>query len=226
MSRTMCAAGMLVVAVVIAITPPAFAADAPPASQPAASQPATVPPKTVAKAFIQALCDGDMNKAASYTLPWLRTNEILEGRGAFYQSWGAFQAACAKAFGGPTTQPGKPSTLAQQAFDAIDAARERSEGDLAMILTHDEPARIELRRVDGQWKIDPQTVYATRSGEYQPRVFDMLKRRDLAVAKARYDVAAEVAAGKYHTLDEAKRALADREEREKLALRDAVQKGQ
>src|SRR5437764_13614982 len=134
MSRTMCAARMLVLVVVIATTPAVFAADAPPASQPATSQPVAPPPKTVAKAFIQALCDGDMNKAAAYTLPWLRTNEMLEGRGALYQGWGAFEAACAKAFGGPTTQPGKPSTLAQQAFDAIDAARERSEGDLAMIL--------------------------------------------------------------------------------------------
>src|SRR5215217_3100363 len=114
----------------ILLAAPAFtsAADAPAAtSQPApaaaaSSRPVRLSPKDVSKAFIQALCDGDMNRARSYLLPWSRTDEMLEGRGAYYQSWGAFEAACAKAFGGPTTQPGKPSSLADEHFKAIDAA--------------------------------------------------------------------------------------------------------
>src|SRR4051812_41452322 len=186
---------MLFVLIVSVISTPLFAADAPapaaPSSQPAApaaSQPVRLAPKDVEKAFIQALCDGDFDKARSYTLTWIRANEMLEGRAAFYQSWGAFEAACAKAFGGPTTQPGKPSTLAQRHFEAIDAARERAEGDLSIIVSREEPARIELRREGGVWKIDPRTVYGNRTGEYQPAVFSGLKRKDMALAKARNEV--------------------------------------
>jgi hypothetical protein len=163
------------------------------------SKPNAHSPKGVALAFSRALSAGDVETARS-----LSTGDagpqMLESLAKLASATDQLQKALKARFGEPATKL-EIFTESPDAQDELNRSTETITGDAADIRlssTDNNPST--LKRVNGQWKFDVSKFKA------QASIAPQLQK----MAKAWRDLAAEVSAGTYATLDDFNKAYAAR----------------
>jgi hypothetical protein len=157
--------------------------------------------KSAALTWIDASWNGDAHLAHQVLVDDKKQREFIAGLLKFSAAVRALEAAAMKKFGKAGLQvTGYPdgSAKALQAKIKID-----EDGDRATVSIDNALLPLQLRRIDGNWRVD------CSEASKDPRA-----RRAAAAASAAARiadaVAAEIAAGKFRTVDEAKAAFRER----------------
>jgi hypothetical protein len=159
--------------------------------------------KKAANAFATALAGGDAAAAKAACIGAEAETALVEDMIGLMNAVKKLRKAGGDKFGdaGASLAPeqrGPGEDLARE----LNAADVKIDGENATITSKSDKEEIlKLKRVDGKWKIDLGAM---------PNKEEMLKAGPVirTMAKAANDTAAEIAAGKFKTADEAKAALA------------------
>lgn len=187
----------------------AAAAD-PPSTQP---QPASQPisagdmtdPLTVAKAFVNAACEGDIPAATALSVDdeWSRRDGVIASYSANLHWHVIFQDALFNRFKPPANLAPlrNPSSPALREFNHLEAAELDIQGNTARIRI--QPDALVLRRHEGRWRVDSRSLYAG----CPPKIFDDILAEQVALGETAKAVARDVDAGKYATARDATSAF-------------------
>jgi hypothetical protein len=157
--------------------------------------------KSAALAWIDASWAGNPSVAHQVLVDDEQQRKFMEGPLRFSAALRALEAAAVKRFGESGRQvTGYPHGSAKAMEKRLEI---KEDGDRATASLGEALMPLQLRRIDGKWRVD--------LGE---AVRDRRARRaceaSVAAAKAAEEVAAEIAEGKYNSVDEAKDAFRER----------------
>lgn len=158
-------------------------------------------PKAAALAFVQALANGDAAAAKAVATADDRGGQMVDAMAELVKAMKALKAAAVAKW------PGEGQNIVEEDIGENllrhfrdERAQAKVEGETATFGTEDETQPLKLRRLDGKWKVDLAAM-----GDQQ----DIAEALPLirAMAKAAPQVAADITAGKYKSVDDARAAL-------------------
>lgn len=165
-----------------------------------AAEPMT--PEDVYLAYTRAMSAGRLDEAKRLSIADDSRLRLLTTRPAAADAEKAFRTAVDAAFPGqfkdihytaPTTQPEDPARPPRVVYAK----------DTATLSIRDTAETVRFRRVNGEWKIDLNSMYS-------PTVVDETERFRGALTEVMNALAAEVKAGRYKSLNEVQAELATR----------------
>ncbi|HEX8325664.1 MAG TPA: hypothetical protein VF595_17300 [Tepidisphaeraceae bacterium] len=164
-------------------------------------------PREVYRAYSAALATGDIDAAKKLIVADAKRMPLVDNRRPAAEAEKRYRAAVDKAFPGAARPLGYGAPTTRPA-DAPDPLRLTVTNDTATLTVKDTTESVRLRRVNGEWKVDLNAMYA-------PATVDEIEQFRGALVEVMNALAAEVAAGRFKTYDE---VLADLETRVKMRL--------
>ena len=157
--------------------------------------------KSAALAWIDASWAGNASVAHQVLVDDEQQRKFMEGPFRFSAALRALETAAVKRFGEPGRQvTGYPDGSAKAMEKHLEI---KEDGDRATASRGEAMMPLQLRRIDGKWRVDLGEAVrdrrARRAGE-----------ASVAAAKAAEEVTAEIAEGKYKAPEEAKDAFRER----------------
>jgi hypothetical protein len=184
----------------------AQAADTPaskPATAPATTRPVldNASPLSVALVFMDALCEGDLATATRLSVDGGNRETVLASLSAKLHGLVLIEVATSEKFGQPPPrQTGEPSTTARNIFKLLENSPLDVDRSTARIRKVPQP--LVLRRSEGQWRVDPRSLYA----HVPPEHVDGAAACDVELGETAKAIARDVLAGVYPTFDDVTRA--------------------
>lgn len=186
------------------------------AAEPSSTQPTTAAtqhvwdvstPLGLAKLFIAAMCDGDVEGAKTLTTDWGKRDAVLKSFSTNLNGRVLIDEALSAKFGAPPARkPREPSAQALREFARLETAPLDVQGATAWIRV--EPAPLVLHRVNGRWLIDPKSIYA----DVPPQALEDVQIEDLALGATAKEIALDIQRGVYKSAEEANKAMVARME--------------
>ena len=157
--------------------------------------------RSAALAWIDACWSGDARAAHKVLVDEERQREFMTGPLRFSAALRALESAAVKQFGDAGKRvTGYPDGSAKSIEKQLEI---KEEGDRAAASGREAVLPLQLRRIDGRWRVDLSGAI----GDARAR---RAAEASGAAAKVAEDMAAEVTAGKFQTADEARTVFRER----------------
>jgi len=170
-------------------------------------------PKQAAKTLFQALYDNDTTKAKACVMSGAANETAVEIAARVSSSMRKASDAIFKKFGQTLKDPsGKPVNPNNINPKEIDDGTEEINGDTAKLILGASQKTLDLKRIDGQWKVDLRTMFHLPD---DPALLAKARTMLDAMSQAADDVASDVEQDRYKTANE---AIGDISVRMKAAL--------
>jgi hypothetical protein len=158
-------------------------------------------PKAAAKTFGQGLSDGDAETVKAAAIANEDQVKALEALVRAVSNFKKVEEAAVAKFGDAGKSIANPGSMSiGDELAKIDTAEEKIDGDSATLTPAESTQPLQLRKIDGQWKVD---FAAMPGSEQAAEALPMIN----AMADAATELADEISADKYKTAEEAKTAL-------------------
>ncbi len=154
-------------------------------------------PKGAFRTYTKALADGDAATLKNSVIASAKHDQLLDSQIAYAPIEKKFKAACIKSY------PASAKELADgtpEMLKAIDDADVKIDGETATLNTRLSTEPVQLKKVDGRWKVDLASMYGTDA------VDEVLLFRK-ALGEVMTDMLPDVEASKYKDFNEVKNTL-------------------